>query len=181
MIGALVAGITGSGGASLSSYESIATATATGSQSALTFSSIPSTYKHLQIRGINRTAAGGGVNLTINSDTGANYAQHRLEGNGTTASAAGFASQNNIPVSSNSTAADTMAVSIMDILDYGSTSKYKTFRVFRGFDANGSGSVIITSGLWMNTNAITSITLTNASANNFDSTTTFALYGIKEA
>ena len=181
MIGALVAGQVGSGGAVLSSYESIATVTASGSVSTLSFTSIPSGFKHLQIRGMNRTAAGGGVNLQINSDTGSNYAQHRLEGSGTAASAAGFASQTSVPVSSNTTAADTMSVTIIDILDYGSTTKNKTLRVLRGFDANGTGTIIVGSGLWMSTAAITSIQLVNSSSNNFDSTTTFALYGIKEA
>jgi hypothetical protein len=35
-------------------YESIATVTATGTESTITFSSIPSTYQHLQIRALSR-------------------------------------------------------------------------------------------------------------------------------
>ncbi len=51
MIGAITAGLYGTGVPPVtSSYESIATSTATGSS--ITFSSIPSTYKHLQVRAL---------------------------------------------------------------------------------------------------------------------------------
>ena len=71
---------------------------------------------------------------------------------------------------------------IIDIHDYSSTSKYKTVRGFGGLDANNSSvdlEINLISGVWMNTAAISSITL---SANDpFTTTTTFALYGIKGA
>ena len=72
-----------------SSYESIATTTvgALGASS-VTFSSIPSTYKHLQLRWIarsNRVAAQDFVDIRLNSDTGANYSAHLLYGDGSAA------------------------------------------------------------------------------------------------
>lgn len=173
-----------------SSYESIATATGTGSSGTITFSSIPSGFKHLQIRGIARTSAAyttpSQIKLRFNSDSGANYTRHTLSGNGTTASAAGAislteASINNA-VGGDGQAANLVGVSIIDILDYGSTSKYKTIRTLAGEDDNGvAGSAItITSNLWLSTSAVTSISLDTQSGN-WTTQTTFALYGIKEA
>ena len=69
-------------------------------------------------------------------------------------------------------------MSIIDIIDYASTTKNKTVRAFFGLDLNGSGSVTLGSGLWMNTNAITDINI-NAAADPMAAGSTFALYGIK--
>lgn len=182
MIGALVAGITGSGGATLSSYESIATITATGSQSSLTFTSIPSTFKHLQIRGIARDGIGYIAQLRMNSDSGSNYSMHRLYGTGASAFANGGSSQTYIYLAEDlSTATSTHNAFLIDILDYASTSKNKTVRCLQGLDTNGAGHIGIYSGAWLNTSAVTSITITNSGPQNFTNSTTFALYGIKEA
>lgn len=186
MIGALVAGITGSGGASLSSYESIATATGTGSSGTITFSSIPSTFKHLQIRGIARSTqaiANVDINFQFNGDTGTNYTYHALYGSGSTAGAFGGTGSSvmfaGVAPGANQTA-DRMGVVIVDILDYGSTTKNKVIRTFNGWDMNGSGDVYINSGMRINTAAITSIEI-KAGLGSWTTQTTFALYGIKEA
>lgn len=191
MIGALVAGITGSGGATLSSYESIATATGTGSSGTITFSSIPSTFKHLQIRGIARTSAAGiGLDdfaITLNNITTSSYAYHVLQGNGSSASAGGAASQTSGAIYKATTGAaataNNMGVSLIDVLDYASTTKNKTIRGFSGTDQNGAagtGYVTINSSLFISTAAVTSIEL-KTFGGNWTSQTTFALYGIKEA
>lgn len=165
-------------------FDSIATLTGTGSSGTITFSSIPSTYKHLQIRGIAKDTGAGGpqINLTLNSDTGSNYARHRLIGNGSSASATGNASLANVPMLASAglpTAADTYGALIIDILDYTSTNKNKTIRVLSGQDSNGSGGVDFTSGLYFATPAaITSITL-SLSSSNYTTASTFALYGVK--
>ncbi len=187
MIGALVAGQVGSGGASLSSYESIATATGTGSSGTITFSGIPSTFKHLQIRGNVRTTDVGATTTNIyvyaNGATGSVYTYHYLIGSGSAASAAGAASTT-FMFAGNATgaasSANTMGVFLFDILDYGSTTKNKTFRYFTGHDQNGSGEVWLASGLYQSTNAISSIEI-KTSSGSFTTATTFALYGIKEA
>lgn len=188
MIGALVAGITGLGGASLSSYESIATASGNSTQT-VTMSSIPSTFKHLQIRMLSRTNGTGtgtsSFDLRFNSDTGANYADHFLFGNGSATSAGGRASATNLDtgyIIDNGATASCFTATIIDILDYASTSKYKTVRIFNASDTNTASvsfRVRIGSGLWMSTNAINSITFTNSEQ--WATASTFALYGIKEA
>lgn len=177
MIGALVAGITGSGGGSLSSYESIATATGTGSSGTITFSSIPSGFKHLQIRVSANTGTAPAVTIRFNSDTGTNYTNHAIYGDGATAGALGTASTSSTTVAN--LTASYYGVAIIDLLDPFSTSKYKTIRSFLGYDANGSGAVYIRSGVWMSTSAVTRIDI--AASDNFTTASTFALYGIKEA
>jgi glycosyltransferase involved in cell wall biosynthesis len=59
--------------------------------------------------------------------------------------------------------------------------KTETFRMLGGGDRNGSGGVHLQSGVWLNTNAITSITFTSVSPYNFNQYSQFALYGIKGA
>jgi hypothetical protein len=69
----------------------------------------------------------------------------------------------------------------MDILDYTSANKNKTVRMLSGVDNNGTGSILFTSILWMNsTDAISSIRFT-VNTGNFAEFSKFALYGIKGA
>jgi hypothetical protein len=162
-----------------SSYESIASATGTGSSGTITFSSIPSTYKHLQIRGNFTEGSGNTIKIRFNSDTTISYAFHDLNGYGTAVYASGAASQGFAYLNYFGTAssANTMTTAIMDVHDYASTTKNKTFRVFTGYDQNGSGAVSLVSGLWFKTDAITSISI--IAPNSWTTSTTFALYGIK--
>jgi hypothetical protein len=159
-------------------FESIATATGTGSSGTITFSSIPGTYQHLQLRINSKNTTGNNLELQFNSDTGANYVRHYLRGNGSTVTASAQTAQNQIEFMGSGGGTPNPAVLIIDIQDYASTSKNKTVRNFSGQDENGSGIVILSSGLWLNTNAVTSITF-KVSSGNFTTDSTFALYGIK--
>lgn len=175
------------------SFESIATVTAAsnGSSTTLTFSDIPQTYTHLQIRGISRATAAGsatiGLLLQCNSDTGTNYtSSHVVYGNGTSALAAGSsASQTSISVANypyGGATTNAFGVMVLDILDYANTNKYKTIRSLNGYEGNDTnGIVTVRSGAWMSTSAITSITIDRGIGTNFAQYTTFALYGIKGA
>lgn len=162
-------------------FESIATVT--GSGTSITFSSIPQTYKHLQIRAIQRSARAAGNdygNIYLNGDTtGGNYTQHRLRGDGSSASAAAATSDYSYgDYPAGSTTSSVFGGFIFDLLDYTSTNKYKTQRILFGYDANGSGQVNFVSKLWLSTSAVTSITLDNRGAN-WNTDSTFALYGLK--
>ena len=163
-------------------YESIATATGTGSSDTITFSSIPSTYTSLQIR-FNVLTATTGSNIVVrfNSDTGANYSRHQLYGDGTTVTASGTASTTSFFAFGLTTSTTNPTVAIIDLHDYSSTANYKTARVLCGLDANGSGSIWLNSGSWRNTAAVTSVSITQTSSNAFGTGSTFALYGIKGA
>ena len=161
-------------------YESIATVAGTGSASTLSLSSIPSTYQHLQIRGTVLTAAGGGgLSVNFNSDGGSNYASHRVAGNGTSANAGVQTSLTYLQYFGFGQATSTTnpTTFVMDILDYASTSKYKTVKILLGQDANGSGEVGLYSGLWMSTSALNLIDFN--CGQNYTTTTSFALYGIR--
>jgi len=145
----------------------------------ITFSSIPSTYKHLQIRGIARTATNVSLGLRFNSDTGANYSRHFINGNGTAPGAGGNADYAFSWAGSAAQNALTYGANIIDILDYTNTNKYKTVKVISGGDNNGSGYMQIMSGNWRNTNAVTSIDIFQAEGNTITEYSSFALYGIK--
>lgn len=187
-------GIIASSGAGVAGgdYESIATVTVgSGGASSVTFSSIPSTYQHLQIRGIGKGSVsyGGGGELFLmqfNNDTGFNYAWHQLRGNGSTAAATGNPNTSSINVAfgsnNNISLANMFAGFVIDVLDYANTSKNKTVRSLSGADSNGTLSnndeIDLRSGLWTSTNAISTITFSIAGAN-YTQYSSFALYGIK--
>lgn len=181
-----ILGIWASQGRISNSYESIATQSVTsGTSASLTFSSIPSTYKHLQIRGFIRTDAGSNnwdLRIRMNSDSGSNYARHSMRGEGTgTGNAEGQSSQTYMwldRVAPND--ANIFADVIIDLLEYSNSNIYKTMRGFGGNDRNGSGIISFSSGVWTNTSVINSLTFT-LSSGNFTQYSTLALYGIKGA
>jgi len=173
-----------------SSYESIATYEVDSSgTSSITFSSIPSTYRHLQIRWVARENTGsvsdGNENIRIrfNSDSGSNYSLHRMYSTGSSYSADGYANQTDVVVNGfagNGATTSIYGMGILDILDYRDTDKYKTMRYCGAIDLNGSGYVWFGAGNWRNTNAITTIAL-REDTNSFKQYSHFALYGINGA
>ncbi len=173
-----------SGPAFDSDFESIATTTLSSSQATVSFTSIPATFKHLQLRVSAQAADSGGafnIKARFNSDTGNNYALHRLIGDGSSPTSAGVASTGyaRLGVLGSSDFTNVFAANVVDILDYTNTNKYTTTRSLGGYDKNGAtGFVMYHSSLWMNTAAITSIELTTDTGN-LAQYSSFALYGIK--
>jgi len=160
-------------------YESISTVTLSSSAATVTFSSIPSTYTHLQIRGIMLSTTANHADMQLNGDTGNNYAAHALEGNGSAVSSfAGTSRANMFSIFYTPGTSTGIGGGVADILDYTNTNKNTTVRSLRGTDNNGSGNLSLISGLWMNTAAVTSITLT-ARGGTFAQYSSFALYGIR--
>jgi hypothetical protein len=159
------------------SFESIASTSPTGSSS-VTFSSIPSTYQHLQLRIFANDGGGNNIKLQINGDTGTNYTRHRLSGDGTTAAASGVITQDFISIADNNAVSNSyLTAAITDIHDYKSTTKNKTVRTFSGYDGNGTGYVALYSGLYLSTSAITSLTVSMNST--WSTGSVISLYGIK--
>ena len=187
ILGIMASQITGH--LSTNSFESIQTVTVgSGGASSAVFSSIPSTYKHLQIRLTARvTGATTDSNIVayFNTDTtSGNYPQHVLYGTGSSPAGAGYSpSDSNLAIGRTPGASSTsgmFGVGIADILDYTNTNKNKTVRALSGQDQNGSGIVLLNSGLWLSTAAISTITITAQSGNgNLAQYSSFALYGIK--
>jgi hypothetical protein len=184
MIGNIAAGIYGTGAppAPLSSYESISTVTVgSGGSSSISFSSIPSTYKHLQVRIMNLQSVGQNFHGRFNSDTANNYAFHELYADGSSAASDATPTTNKFKIGyANSSTASYSSAAIMDVLDYTSTSKNKTARILAGSDTNGGGFILFRSALWYKTpEAINEITIFPDSGN-FTQYSSFALYGIKD-
>jgi hypothetical protein len=163
------------------SYQSIATVTVgSGGSATITFGSIPSTYKHLQVRAIAYASSAGNMQGQFNSDTGSNYARHYMYGDGASTAAGADANISYVNFGYVPSSSNYFSAVVTDILDYTSTSKNKTVRTLTGYDANGSGLMILYSGLWFATPAaITSITITPQSGT-FSQYSHFALYGIKD-
>lgn len=171
--------LAGNAAYSPAAYESIASYTAPAAAS-VTFSSIPQIYKHLQIRfNVSQPGTGGNLSVQFNGDTGSNYARHNL-----------FASSSAQYRSSSATSTVIFVAGIgsglyyynnagvFDIYDYTNTSKTKTLRGYSGtIWETASNCIELNSGVWNNSNAITSITI--QSTYTLTTTTVISLYGIK--
>jgi hypothetical protein len=191
-----IASLVGVPSAVLGDYDSIATTTVgAGGTATVSFSSIASTYSHLQVRimtkAVSATAGGAALFMRMNSDSGNNYAIHQLIGSGSsTATAFGEATVPYALVGNNGSyqsltvgdGASMYSVHVIDILDYANTSKYKTVRALHGRDNNSTtGRVMLESGLWQNTAAINTLSFTmrdGTAASNIAQYSSFALYGI---
>jgi hypothetical protein len=176
-------------------FESIATTTVgSGGSSYVEFTSIANTWTHLQIRGLVQTDRGtygiDSIQIQLNSDTGSNYATHWLFGDGGSASVSAITSNTYLRPGDGQIGTSTgnsslvFGGAVIDILDYKNTNKYKTVRALQGVDLNGTvagigGRIGIGSGVWMSTNAITSIKLYPQAGSNWNQYSSFALYGIK--
>lgn len=164
--------------------------------SSVSFTNVPSTYKHLQIRYLARATTTVGstsynyAKLTFNSSA-TGYATHYLYGTGSTALAGGESSGTSFPyvyTTSAGSLASTFASGVIDVLDYQDTNKNKTLRYLGGWDVNGgtpgssAGYVFVQSGLWANISAVTSITIDGLQGSgNFAQYSQFALYAVKGA
>jgi hypothetical protein len=183
VLGTLSSGVAAATG----SYESIASATGTGSSPTITFSSIPSGYVALQLRVLVRsTEAGAGKsNLIIklnNDSTTANYRTHQLTGDGSSVSATSTTGSAglrfNDTLSRGGQPANVMATQIIDIQNYTGAIN-RTVRMFSGMDANDATGILgLYSGLYISTTAITQIDYTCPDGN-LSTSTVISLYGIK--
>jgi hypothetical protein len=162
------------------SYESIATVTVgSGGQSSVDFNTIPTNFAHLQIR-INCISASSDQNIfaTFNGSS-SNYASyHILRGDGSSSTSQTSTSVTSLWCGRSGGATNVAGGSIVDILDYNNTSRNKVTKALFGADNGGSGSIFFGSALWIDTSAITSISLF-AGSGNINQYSSFALYGIK--
>jgi len=178
-----------SGGGAASSYELLETTTLTSTSSSITFSGLGSysDYAHLQIRIIGRSAEGTGgardLYIRLNGDTGNNYAWHYLTGHGISVFASAGTSNSTIkgrpafPRDGNP--AGEFGAAVVDLLDASSTSKNTTVRFLSGV-VSGEDSIALSSGLFVDTSAITSIQLYQ-NIGDLATGSRASLYGIKGA
>lgn len=162
------------------SFESIATVT-TSSGTSLTLSSIPQTYKHLQLRwNLAETDYNGAViRLKFNNDSTNSYNRLNLLGLGANAYVYYSATNSIDRVGTMYTNSLYRNSGVLDIFNYTSTNFFKTIRNLSGsIGGTTNASVFYNSGLWRNTNAITDITL-DLDGYAFAANSKIALYGIK--
>jgi hypothetical protein len=182
-----IIGIVASGARAASNdYEAIASYTVTGSNAPhITFSDIPATYRHLQIRGLVRTdrnAVQNGCRFQLNGDTGTNYNFNQVytQNGGTLSSESygGYFELNLGELPSANAPTYTFGFVLLDIFDYRNTNKYTTYNEIGGSDRNGSSQVGANFGVWRNTDVVNSVKLYEA-ASNWVVGSIFSLYGIK--
>ena len=176
-------GILSAAGGVPADFELISTQLIASNTATVSFTSLPTTYKHLQLRIVARNSGAGSDSPAIrfNSDSGANYSFHRLQGDGSSASSAGFAGQTfaNLGVTpGTNSAANVYGVAIIDILDFASTTKNKTLRGLDGM-AGANNLVDLKSGAWYSTAAVTRIDITVSGGSSYVAGSRFSLYGMK--
>ena len=172
-------------------YDSIATATVSnGTTQTITFSSIPATYTHLQLRYIVRTNRSDdysdAIGIRFNSDTGSNYYRHHFGTEGSWTSSGGSSgsdAQYHIQAATALSLANTFGNGVIDIFDYANTIKQKTTRSLGGNNNNTSNQdwLLFASSLWRNTSAINTIDLKVNYGTYYAVGSKIALYGIKGA
>jgi hypothetical protein len=165
-----------------SAYFPIATTTLAAAAANVTFSSIPQTYKHLQIRmSVACTASYYDADVAVRFNGNAtNYYNSRMYATiGSVTGDKSAALQGLVARAGG--AANIFGPAVVDILDYTSTNKNKTFKSLYGQSVGSSGYWMFNGGGWFDTAAITSITIAEAnfSIANLAPNSTFTLYGIK--
>jgi len=158
-------------------YEPIATTTLGSAQSSVTFSSISSGFTDLVLICQGKMVSGTAINnkIQFNGDTGTNYSRTFMYGTGANAYSGRASSVSFLGFpywDANS------SMTIVQIMNYSNETTYKT-----ALSRNSQPAETVTAevGLWRNTAAINSITISRGSTNDFASGSTFTLYGIKAA
>jgi hypothetical protein len=181
------------GGAGAGAYELIQTSFGNGSSANITFSSVPQTYKHLQLRMTTRNnytgSAAEWLRMRFNNVSTTTYQVHNLWGTGSTTASNYYNDraffEDIARVAVGGAVSGNYSATIIDILDYASTSKNKTIRVLGGFTdpASSNNYLNLSSGFLNSTNAVTQIDLFSlfsaAAIGYFDTNSRFSLYGIK--
>jgi hypothetical protein len=160
-----------------STYTPIATTTVGTATASVTLSSISSTYTDLILVINGTTTSGADAYLRVNGDSGNNYSQTILVGQGTSAGSTRYSSNDRVYIDYNGLTAATFNMNaIFHFMNYSNTSVYKTFLVREN---NAAVSTESHADLWRSTSAINSITAFTGST--WVSGTTFNLFGIKAA
>lgn len=173
-------------------YDSIASTSLGSTTNTITFTGIPQTYAHLELRIFNKVTRSGtsdNLYLNMNGDTGNNYAMTSVARTYSNAPAVAYNTTTQYIVYPDAIPAgnqtDIFGYAVIRLTDYTKT-KWKAVDGYWGWCtafaqagfANVNGRVGYTTAAWQNTSAITDITITT-SAPTFQTNCIFALYGIK--
>ena len=144
----------------------------------VTFSSIPATYEHLQLRvsTIGTSSLQNAIFYLNGDTTGGNYARHYMQGGSSSATAAAVTGSSMWGLVPEAAANPAYGCAVIDILDYRNANKNTTLMSVYGGTAV-SPYVQFVSSLWDSTAAVTSVQLLPASGS-FVRGSEFTLYGI---
>jgi len=153
-------------------YELLESVTLATAASSVTFSSIDGGYGDLVLV-VDKPSGGRRVSLGFNGDTGSNYANVSMNGNGS-ATNSYSATQAYVWANLYSSGGDNASLVTFQIMDYSATDKHKSVLVRAG----GAGFLVgAQAARWANTAAITSLEVTG-STNSYPVGSTFNLYGV---
>ena len=164
-------------------YDKIATTTLGSAASSITFSSIAASWTDLRLVFCPiGSVSGNSIRMRLNSDTGTNYSDTVLYGNGTSANSYNDVSVTFLTLSIGGTRATISNLYTLDFMSYAG-STYKTSLMNINEDQNAAGSYGgVGVQLWRSTSAITTILLyLSGTSQTFGTGTTATLYGIKAA
>jgi hypothetical protein len=174
--------------------EAIATTYLEDEAASVTFSSIPQTYEHLQIRMLSRNTYNyfqGSPRLTFNGAAGTAYSSHDINGTSTTVDSGRSEGEawTKIPRlttgNGDNNYADRLKTgdygpAIIDIWDYRNTNKNRVAMAISGAALTTTGRYVsIASGLYTNATTVTSITLD--SDGSWMRGSVFSLYGLNSS
>jgi len=154
------------------------------SQTSVTFSSIPQTYTDLVLVAqeyTTGTPTAYGITVQFNGDTGSNYSNTLMSGNGSSAASSRATNKIGAWIGYESYSANWTNI-VTNIQNYSNSTTYKTlitrYSVASNYVAAGTS-------LWRNTGAISSITVLStdfgSASTPFVAGSTFTLYGITAA
>jgi hypothetical protein len=155
-----------------------------GGAASMAFSSIPSTYTDLCLKTSIRTSRGTFTADLIRIDfngLSTNQSSRLIEGSASTASFFTLSTTQVITATTSVSTANTFSNGEIYIPNYaGSTNKSISADSVAENNA-ATGPLYLAAGLWSNTAAITSITLTNVNSATIQQYSTATLYGIKNS
>ena len=129
-------------------------------------------YRHLQIRYATLSTLDTWLNIRVNAST-TDYYSHRLQGEGSVSSGASNSTSIGMQLMGLTGTSSVPGRGVFDILDPFNSNKKKVVRGLTG----GPNTVALTSGMWNNTAAVTSLELVNGGGN-FAQYSRFSLYGV---
>jgi hypothetical protein len=155
-------------------YDKIATAVGTGSNTTLSFTSIPATYTDLILVINGSLNTGNNTRMRFNNNSGSNYSMTVLTGDGSSASSYRDGSQTAFSYPGYYDTA--MSMNVIQVMNYSNTTTNKTFIQRNSKTSNQAQAAV---GLWTQTAAINQIDFYTASGGTWTTSTNATLYGIK--
>jgi hypothetical protein len=170
-----------------STYTPISSQTLSSNTTTITFSNIPTTFTDLRLVMVPASSSGtNGIRMRVGSgtiDTGSNYSNTFLDGNGSSAASYRESSQSQFVLSYRLAIATTLVQNYtIDFLNYSNATTNKTMLVRYNSASAATGAGVL---LWRSTSPITTLSFNinsfGSSTGDFITGSTFTLYGIKAA